>query len=273
MLGTRPAVASIELRVNGIIADSAAVLSDAGDDGIDTATLNWTVPCERDGAYRWRLAAGTTVEARGIGADGATVATHVLVAPASTPSRLELVVDVPSPSTGTGSHLVLDGRDTAMLRATLLDDHGALVSGSPARVAFTVVRGHGRVLGSGNGNPTNHEPLISNAVSTFGGLARGLVQASVDCSSANHELLRLVDVDGDLTTPLLRADDASATEHIRVRATAEIAPGASVAATTLTAEVSIAVSCDAATDGALGVARRQVADGGLNFTYLASFLG
>lgn len=100
------------------------------------------------------LKPGSKLELRGLqAAGGPPAATHVVVMPGKA-AGLRLLLDVPSkvrasapapqshsncaePSravqaTGTGSALVLDGRDVALVRAEIIDAAGALVSTSSA---------------------------------------------------------------------------------------------------------------------------------------------
>ena len=60
----------------------------------------------------------------GINADGTAAGSHTLLA-AGAATAMQLVVDVPSPSTGTGSAMYLDGQDVAFVRAQLVDSAGA----------------------------------------------------------------------------------------------------------------------------------------------------
>ena len=55
------------------------------------------------------------------------LASHTVWTPGRA-ARLRLSIDTPSVSTGTGSALVADGDDTAMLRAELLDASGRTIS-------------------------------------------------------------------------------------------------------------------------------------------------
>ena len=203
-------------------------------------------------------------------ANNIIVASHTLISPAQLPTRLDLHIDVPSPSTGTGERILLDGRDVALLRASLVDGNNALVSGgSPARVTFRVLSGYGKIVGSGNGNPTSHERLHSPSVATFGGLARGVLQASADCASEHLETIRAVDVDGGIggTTRLLTTEEAAAVTPILIEASATVEGPTT---TVLTARIALNVSCDASVHGALAVARRYVS---LDFAYLREFVG
>ena len=75
------------------------------------------------------------------------LATHSLFAPSADPSgyRLQLTLDVPSASTGTGGALLLDGRDVAMVRCAIVDSHAndALVATATNRITWAVTAGKG----------------------------------------------------------------------------------------------------------------------------------
>lgn len=260
------------------------------DDGVDTASAQWQVPCVPEASRarapseaaggddaasppRWRLAAGTRLEARGLSTSGEVVATHTLVAPAAVIRQIQLALDVPSPRSGTGERLLLDGRDTALVSAALCDASDALVTSVSPTVSFRVIRGPGRIVGVGNGDPSNHQPPSSSFVAAYGGLARVLVQASVDCASANRELIRWTDFDGARRTEVVTDDlraAAVATEDIVVEARV----GGDGLEAAITATVAIPLSCDASTDSALAVAQRQALRAEpLDFSYLRAFQG
>lgn len=83
-------------------------------------------------------------------ADNKTVlASHTIVAPGAA-AALRLSLDAPSQGKGTGSALLLDGQDVAMLRAEVLDAQGGLVTSGSANVTFEVTAGPGRVIASHN---------------------------------------------------------------------------------------------------------------------------
>ena len=58
---------------------------------------------------------------------------------------LQLSLDAPSPHTGTGTKVVLDGEDVAMVRATLTDGEGHLVP-TNLNISFVVTSGPGRIV-------------------------------------------------------------------------------------------------------------------------------
>jgi hypothetical protein len=103
------------------------------------------------GSCRYSFISCTTILSRQAldGPDNATakvLATHALFAPDySDPSgfKLVLTVDVPSAGTGTGGRLLLDGRDTAMVRASVVDssNNNALVAAATNRITWRVVSG------------------------------------------------------------------------------------------------------------------------------------
>lgn len=237
-------------------------ISHAGDDGSDVGAATFTIPCNISAnGTTGSLWPGTRVEAIGRSADGSVLASQVLAAPAAA-TRLTLTLDVPSRATGTGDKLLLDGRDLALVRAAVVDGDGRLVPSSTARVHFRVTSGPGRVVGTGNGDPTSHEQPSSASVSAFGGLARGLIGVAADCASPHAALRRLVEVDGERTTPLL--PPAAAPSSFTVEASADGLGSATLA---------VPLSCDEAKDGALAVARRVHLQPKLDFSFLRDFEG
>ena len=113
--------------------------------------------------------------------------------------RLELVVDVPSRATGTGERLFLDGQDVAFLRAQLVDQHGVIVRASDANVTYAVVSGPARVVGVGSGNCSNQQATQGRTYSTWQGLGRVILQATVDCTGPHRSLARRIDLDAAAT--------------------------------------------------------------------------
>jgi len=198
---------------------------------------------------------------------GKIIATHTVVKP-STPAALRLIIDVPSKATGTGGALVLDGRDTGLLRAEVVDADGALCSTSAARITFAIASGAGtgRVIGTSNGDSTSHEQMASHSIAAFGGLARGLVQVAADCTSPHRLLMAGVDLDGGNRTAVPSG-----------AACAALAAGAGIAVTASapglgSATVQIALSVDEGADGAFAVAEATAKEP-LDYSYLRDFRG
>lgn len=190
--------------------------------------------------------------------DGAVVGSHTVLG-AEAAAAIQLTLDVPSPATGTGAALVLDGHDGALVRAAVVDVHGVLVSQSVAPITFSVVSGPGRLTGVGNGNNTCHTTPTSDSIPVYAGLARGVFQVTIDCTSAQRELLVSVDVDQAGVTVLTGPCPTNITTII-VRATS---PGLS------SATLAIPISGSPERDTPLAVAGRPLT----NYTYLASFVG
>ena len=62
-----------------------------------------------------------------------------------------LSLDVPSAATGTGTALLLDGQDTALVRCSIVDAAGHLVRDAADVVTFGVASGPGAVVGVHSG--------------------------------------------------------------------------------------------------------------------------
>ena len=198
-------------------------------------------------------------------AGGSVVGVHTVLAPrGSAVGALALTLDVPSPATGTGARLVLDGADVALVRLSALDvDGGMIVSGAPLNVTFSVVSGPGRLAGVGNGDPTSHAQPNGGTVATFGGLARALIVITVDCVSPGRDLVRAVDTDGGEGRVVVVAEGTPCpVEDIVVAVDSDGLARATVR---------ISVSGDAAADGVLAAAAGAVGKGAVD--YVASFVG
>ena len=73
--------------------------------------------------------------------------------------------------------LAADGADVAMVTVEALDAMGRPVPVANHKVTFTL-KGPGRLIGVGNGDPSCHEPDKAHARSLFNGLAQAMVQVS-----------------------------------------------------------------------------------------------
>lgn len=197
-------------------------------------------------------------------AGGAVVARHTVLSPSPAGAAgLVFAVDVPSPATGTGSRLLLDGADIALLRITVVDARGALVSTAPVNVTFSIVSGPGRIAGVGSGDPTSHEQPNGATVATFGGLARVFVVVTLDCTSDNRARMLVIDRDGTAgPTRVVPPGIYCPTDDIVVEASAPGLP---------TVQASVPVSENSVIDSVDAVARASVAISASK--YLDSFLG
>lgn len=72
--------------------------------------------------------------------------------------------------------LKADGCDVAVIRVAIKDEKGRVVPTANNLVKFSV-KGPGRIIGTGNGNPTSHEPDKANQRMAFNGYCMVLVQS------------------------------------------------------------------------------------------------
>ncbi|MBW8845434.1 MAG: DUF4982 domain-containing protein [Burkholderiales bacterium] len=72
--------------------------------------------------------------------------------------------------------LAADGEDVTVIRAECLDDKGRWVPTAQDKLVFRV-RGAGRLIGVGNGDPNSHESDQGSSRSLFNGLAQLIVRA------------------------------------------------------------------------------------------------
>jgi hypothetical protein len=130
----------------------------------------------------------------------AVLATHTVMT-SGPPTAIVLSLDVPSPRTGTGDALLLDGQDVGMVRATIVDTFGRMCADATSNISFQVVSGPARILGSHNGDPRCLEPNQAPWHSSYHGLVRGLIQVVKDASSPiwHRARLREIDVDSAVT--------------------------------------------------------------------------
>lgn len=163
--------------------------------------------------------------------------------------RIELTIDVPSPLTGTGSALVLDGSDTALLRATIVDANGVVAHQASDNVTFTIISGPGRVVGAHNGDQASREPNHSPWHSAYHGLTRGTIMVTEDRATPTWHRRRMLEID-ELGSVMISDEELGAsapTPPIVVQASA---PGLK------SMQVSIPTSVDVASDGVLAVAAK-----------------
>lgn len=182
---------------------------------------------------------------------GNVVASHTRHTPAPA-LAIRVTIDAPSPTTGTGSRVVLDGHDVALVRATIVDAAGRPAPQGRHNVTFEVLSGPGRVLGVGNGDPACHEPHQATWRSSYNALARAIIKVSVDAASSAEARTLMRQIDRDSSHgPVLVVDPAAryVAAPIVVKASA---PGLASGITT------IQVSVDASTDGVLATASANV---------------
>lgn len=236
-------------------------------------TIGASTPVSMFGWAEWddiSYAAGNlTAVARD--SSGGIVATHTRITPGA-PAALVLSVDAPNEDTGTGSALVLDGHDAALIRATVVDASGHPVlsaAGDAVNITFTITSGPGFVAGTANGDPADHTHVFSTWRHASAGLARAVVKVNVDGTSEAARLGMEGPIDADaerirrgVSSALLRARANARRVAVMdvdhaVAAAAPIVVSASAPGLT-GGSVSVAVSSDVDADGVLAVAARSL---------------
>ena len=111
---------------------------------------------------------------------------------------LVLSLDCPSPDTGTGSALFLDGSDVALVRATLVDlETNQRLIFADNIVEFQIISGPGKILGTANGDPKSKLSHTSSFHPAHHGLVRAVVGVTsiAGWSSEEIDLLSSMEVD------------------------------------------------------------------------------
>ena len=112
--------------------------------------------------------------------------------------RWVLSLDCPSPQTGTGSSLFLDGTDVALVRATLVDDttNRTMVGDSSQFVSFRIVSGPGMILGTANGDAHSKSSHTNHYHTAFHGLVRAVVKVTslAGLSETERQVLQSMEI-------------------------------------------------------------------------------
>jgi hypothetical protein len=127
------------------------------------------------------------------------------------PAALSLSIDAPSAATGTGSALLLDGQDAALLRASVVDKSGNVINQASNNISFRVISGPGRVQGTHNGDPHIH--IANNLPShpAYHGLVRAVIRVTSAAArpSRERDLLQLIDNHGPMSRDAKTGDEDS----------------------------------------------------------------
>jgi len=105
------------------------------------------------------------LEARGY--KNGKIVTKDIVETTSTPEQISLNSDC--------DKLKADGCDVAVIRVAIKDDKGRVVPTANNLVKFSI-EGAGKIIGTGNGNPSSHEPDKASQRKAFNGYCLVLVQ-------------------------------------------------------------------------------------------------
>jgi beta-galactosidase len=121
----------------------------------------------RDGHLEWRIPDHPGQLLAKAYSDGKVVATDT-VETTSAPARIQLAPD--------RTTLQADGEDAVVVPVSILDAQGRLVPNTDNRVFFHLT-GDGRILGVGNGNPSDHDPDKAEQRNAFHGRCMAVIQA------------------------------------------------------------------------------------------------
>jgi beta-galactosidase len=103
--------------------------------------------------------------------------------------------------------MAADGEDVAMIAVEVVDSQGRLAPGADNEITFAI-KGAGRLIGVGNGDPSSHEPDKASKRRVFNGLAMAIVQS----------LKQAGDLVIEATSPGLESASATVTcESVRPR--------------------------------------------------------
>ena len=111
-----------------------------------------------------------------------------------------LSLDAPSKLTQTGESLVADGEDTALVRATIVDEFGVQIPGASHNVTFSISSGYGKVWATHSGDPANLSPSHASWTPAYMGLARAFVRSTADTATPLSHRKRILQIDSD-TSP------------------------------------------------------------------------
>jgi beta-galactosidase len=172
-------------------------------------------------------------------ATGAAVSSHSIVSTGAV-AGIVLTIDAPSIATGTGSMVVADGEDVAMIRATLVDKDGHMVPSADNNITFSVASGPGVVWTTHNGGPANLSPNDATWNQAYHGLARAIIRTTADHATApaHRRRMREIDVEGGVN---MRVIDPDAAKPVPL---APIVVRAVVSGTSMAAEVSVPTTTD-----------------------------
>eukprot|EP00117_Sycon_ciliatum_P016228 scpid31162/ scgid15748/ Beta-galactosidase; Lactase len=186
------AMGSDDLRTIQVYSNAPHVQLNVNGKTVGTQFLQW---------YGWAQFSNVLFEpgnltSAAFSSSGKVVATHTRLTCGAADS-IQLVLDVPSASTGTGTALVLDGQDTGMIRALIVDEKNSVVQSSSHNVTFTVTGGPGRIIGVGNGDPACHEANKATSRSAYHGVVRAVIQVTLNSAMPVHVRRRLAQIDAE----------------------------------------------------------------------------
>eukprot|EP01060_Flectonema_neradi_P002083 TRINITY_DN1125_c0_g4_i1.p1 TRINITY_DN1125_c0_g4~~TRINITY_DN1125_c0_g4_i1.p1 ORF type:complete len:860 (+),score=185.18 TRINITY_DN1125_c0_g4_i1:47-2626(+) len=143
--------------------------------------------------------------------------------------KIVLSLDAPSKLTQTGEYLVADGEDTALIRATIVDESGNMVPGASENVTFSVTSGYGMIWATHNGDPANTSPSHSPWTPAYMGLARAFVRSTTDTATPLAHRKRMSQIDSDSSpSVIISSNESTPDTEIVVTASVNGIPDASI---------------------------------------------
>ena len=119
---------------------------------------------------------------------------------------------------------MLDGHDSGLIRATVVDKAG-LVADVSSTIIFTIESGPARISGVHNGDARSHEPQAGNTRRAYHGLARAALKVTRDTMS-NAALASEVEVAaGDAVETVALAEYGGAMEIVVTASSPGLKPG------------------------------------------------
>jgi len=165
------------------------------------------VPPFGNAAFQVAFAPGN-LTAIALSASGRVVGSHSAMTPTS-PVALRLRLDAPSLTTGTGSALVADGQDVALVRAEVVDAAGVLVVDATDEVTFSVLSGQVRLWATHSGDPAAdaYEPVHGATRRSYHGLTRAIFISSADHATPVAHRRRVRQITTELDAGLTHVAD------------------------------------------------------------------
>ena len=174
-----------------------------------------------------------------VDAHNTVLASHSAITPKTQTGSIVLSLDSPSVATGTGTHVVADGEDVALVRATLLDSAGNFAADGDDNVTFTIVSGPGRIWATHNGDPADGSPRNATWNTAYHGLIRVFVRSTTDSATPAWHRRRMLQIDVDSGVgDSANVDGDEVPESADIVIKAEVVGASGIAPATLTIPMS-----------------------------------
>lgn len=132
---------------------------------------------------------------------------------------IQLSLDCPSPTTGTGHSLLLDGQDVALVRASIVDRTGQVVHMATNNITFTIIDGPGYIQGTGNGDPKSFASNDATWRVAYHGLVRAVIRVTSIASLTTQQRDYIHAIDKGLGLDIWDEEETTTTTATAVTAT------------------------------------------------------